>query len=103
MLLFIFIISKNSNLFYSFFSDDDENNEFTLIDAVLFAWKKRKNRLEHAYAVMAWALSLQPDIRADCMEWLSKENGVLRKTVDEVFWKVIYCHLHAVFPTLKAL
>lgn len=63
-------------------SDDDENDEFTLGDAVLFAWKKRKNRLEHAYVVTAWALSLLPDIRADCMERLSTDKGDLRKLID---------------------
>ncbi len=40
------------------FSDDDDNDEFTLGDAVLFAWDKQKNRLEHAYAVTVWALFL---------------------------------------------
>ncbi len=53
-------------------------------DAVLFAWKKWKNRLERAHAVTAWSLSLQPDIQAVCMEWLSTDNGDLRKLVDEV-------------------
>ncbi len=44
----------------------------------------QKNRLEHAYAKTAWALSLQPDIQADCMEQLSTDNGNLKKLVDEV-------------------
>ena len=84
-ILFLFIIIfKESNIFYSFFSDDDDNDKFTLGDAVLFAWNKRKNRLEHAYAVMAWALSLQLDIRVDCMEQLSINNRDLRKMVDNM-------------------
>ncbi len=37
--------------------------------------EKAKKRLEHAYAVMAWALSLQPDIQADCMEQLNETSG----------------------------
>ncbi len=54
MVSFLYIIIfDESNLFNSFFSDDDDNDKFTLGDAVLFAWKKRKNRLEHAYAVTA--------------------------------------------------
>ena len=72
------------------FSDDDDNDEFTLGDAVLFAWNKQKNRLEHAYAVTAWALSLQPHIRIDCMEQLSTDNGDLRIMVDEVVLQLHY-------------
>ncbi len=40
--------------------------------------------MEHAYAVTAWALSLLPDVRVDCMERLSADNGDLRKLIDEV-------------------
>ncbi len=47
------------------FSDDGNNDEFIFGDGVLFAWKMWKNRLEHAYTVTAWALSLLPDMRAD--------------------------------------
>ncbi len=64
---FFYSFLKQTNIFGSFFSNDDDNDEFTLGDAVLFPWKKQKNRLEHAYEVTACALSLQPDIRADCM------------------------------------
>ncbi len=42
------------------------------------------NMLEHAYGVMASALSCQPEIQADCMEQLSNDNIDLRKMVDEV-------------------
>ena len=45
--------------------------------------------MEHAYAVTAWALSLLPDIRADCMERLSTDKGDLRRLIDEVI-----SHLH---------
>ncbi len=45
---------------------------------------KSKNRLDHAFAVTSWALSLQAEIQADCMEQLSTDNGDLRKLVDEV-------------------
>ncbi len=72
--LFIYLM-KQANIFGSFFSDDDNNDEFTLGDPVLFAWKKWKNRLERVYVVTVWALSLLPDIRADCMERLSTNNG----------------------------
>ncbi len=44
---------KQNNIFGSFLSNDDDNDEFTLGETVLFAWKKQKNRLEHAYAVTA--------------------------------------------------
>ncbi len=79
------------NFFYFFFmnltdfncfSDVADNDEFTLGDAVLFAWDKRKKSLEHAYAVTAWALSLQPEIRIDCMEQLSTNNDELWKMED---------------------
>ncbi len=46
--------------------------------------EKDKNRLEHSWSVMAWALSLQPDTQACCMEQLSTDNGDLRKMVDKV-------------------
>ncbi len=46
--------------------------------------EKQKVRLEHAYAVTAWALNVQPDIQADCMEQLSTDNRDLRKMIDEV-------------------
>ncbi len=42
---------------------------------------RSKNRLENAYVVTAWALSLQHEIQADCMEQLSTDNGNLRKLV----------------------
>ena len=90
-------ISKETNISEFFFSDNDDNDDFTLGDAVLFAWKKRKNRLEHAYAVTAWALSLLPNIRADCMERLSTDNGDLRKLIDEV----VSCLHHPPCPNKK--
>ncbi len=46
--------------------------------------KKAKNILDHAYAVTSWALSLQTEIQADCMEQLSTDIRDLRKLVDEV-------------------
>ncbi len=77
-------LMKQANIFSPFFSNDDNNDEFTLGDAVLFAWKKQKNRLEHAYAVTAWTLYLLPDIRDDCMERLRTDNRDLSKLIDEV-------------------
>ncbi len=67
-LTFLLIYFEANQHFCLYFSDDDDNDEFTLGDAVLFVWKKRENRLEHAYVVTVWALSLQPAIQADCME-----------------------------------
>ncbi len=72
------------------FSDDDNNDEFTLRDAVIFAWNKQKNRLEHVFVVTAWALCLQLDIRIDCMEQLSTDNRDLRNMVDEVVSQLHY-------------
>ncbi len=46
--------------------------------------EKAKNRLEHAYAVTACALSLQPEIQADCIEQLRTDNGNRWKMADEV-------------------
>ncbi len=90
MLVVIFVFAMKNLTFFLSFSDDDEDDEFTLGDAVCFAWYKRKNRLEHGYAVTAWALSLHPDIRADCMERLSIDNGDLRRQMDEVVAKLHY-------------
>ncbi len=80
-MLFYFL---NNLTFWLLFSNDDDNDNFILGDAVLFAQKKRKNRLEHAYAVMTLAHSFQPEIQSDCMEQLGTDNGDLRKLVDEV-------------------
>ncbi len=74
----------------SFLSDDDNNNEFTIGSAVCIAWCKQKNRLKRSYSVTAWALSLQPDIQADCMELLSTDNGDLRKLVNEFVSQLHY-------------
>ncbi len=72
-----------------FSSDDEDDNQTTLGDAVFFARFKRKEQLEHAYAVTAWALSLHPEICADCAERMSTDKGDLRKLIDEV---VAYLH-----------
>ena len=80
----------NLKKFETIFSDDDDNDEFTLGDAVLFAWEKRKKRLEHAYAVTAWTLSLVPEIRIDCLERLSTDTGELWRMVDEVVSRLHY-------------
>ncbi len=56
----------------------------SLLEMCFFFRKKQKNWLEHAYAVTAWALSFQPDIKAYCMERLSTDKSDLRKMVDEV-------------------
>ncbi len=53
-------------------------------DAVSLAWFKRKERLEHAYTVTAWALSVHPEICADCAERMSTDKGDSRKLIDEV-------------------
>ncbi len=57
-----------------------------------FALPGTKNKTgEHAYAVMAWALSLQPDIWGDWMECLSTSNGDLKIKVNEVLSWLHYC------------
>ncbi len=50
----------------------------------------QKDRLELANAVTAWALSLHPDISADCMEQHSIDNGNLRKLVYEFVSQLHY-------------
>ncbi len=84
MRLLVLLFFETCQQFNSHFSDDDNNGEFTLGDAVIFAWKKCENSLEHEYTLTAWALSFQPDIRADCMEQLCTDNVNLRKLVNEV-------------------
>ncbi len=108
---FVDFILKQANIIGSFFGNNYDNDEFTLWDAVLFSSKKQKNRLEHAYAVTAWALSLQPDIWADFIEqlvltmeisgrwWMRWFHGFIMlhvqtrklwKSIDEIidiFWK----------------
>ncbi len=74
-----------------FSSDDEHDNETLFGDAVCFAWFKRKEDLEHAYAVTAWTLSLYPEIHADCAERMSTDKGDLRKLIDEV---VARLHTH---------
>ncbi len=62
----------------------------SLLEMHLLCLEKEKNRLEHEYAVKTWALSLQPNIQADCMECLSIENGDISKTVNEVVSQLHY-------------
>ncbi len=66
---------KQVNIFYYFFSDVDDNDKFTLRDGILFEWKKQQNMLKHAYAVTTWALSLQPEIQAECIWWPKEVGG----------------------------
>ncbi len=68
---------------------NDEDDKFTLGDAVCFAWYNQK-RLEHSYIAVAWDLSLEPDIQADCMEHLSTHNDNLREFMGDVVSMLYY-------------
>ena len=46
---------------------------------------KRKSRLEHDYSIAAWALSVQPEVRADC---LARFTGVHRDALERVVRKL---------------
>ena len=35
---------------------------------MMFHWNKRRKKLEHPYTIAGWALSVQPDIYADCIQ-----------------------------------
>ncbi len=90
-LIFLGILfSPKSKVFYDIYSETKKNDEFSVGDAVFFAYYKQKNRLEHAYSVTVRALSLQLDIWAYCMERLSIENAKLRKMLGEVVSQLHY-------------
>ncbi len=44
---------------------ESDIEEDTLSTNIFVAWDKRKERLEHEYAVTTWSLSLLPEIRLD--------------------------------------
>ncbi len=69
---------------FCFSSNDKVDDDTNLGNAVCFAWFKRNDDLEHACAVMEWALSLNPEICADCSNGMSTQNGDLTKFIDEV-------------------
>ncbi len=62
----------------------------SLLEIVFLPGKSKKNRLEHAFAVMAWDLSLQPEIQVDCMDHLSNDTSHIRNLVDEVVSQLHY-------------
>ncbi len=75
--------------------DDDDDVKLTLQSSDCFAWNMQRSILDHAYAVTARALSLQPVIQADCTDYLSINNGNLRKRWMRCFHSFIILHVPA--------
>ena len=50
-------------------------------DICRLEWDKRKGRLEHPYSIAGWALSVMPDVYADCV---NRFTGHHRDAVEEV-------------------
>ena len=69
--------------------DDDDSSKkdeaLTLGSEVLFAWDRRKGKIEHDYAVLGWVLSVMPDVRADVAERL---NGDHRIAIERVITRL---------------
>lgn len=60
-----------------FASDDEELEEprrHELWDDIKFHWDKRRKKLEHDYAIAGWALSVMPEIHADCVVRFNGEH-----------------------------
>ncbi len=82
-----------------FFSEDEElDDKDSLGRSIISSWCKWKEELEHHYAITAWDLCLLP-VCKDCFEWMSIDNGQLRKMIDKVV-----VHLHEpLCPNKKVL
>ncbi len=62
-------------------SDDEDPAPTTLGGLVLQKWTNRKAKLEHEYAVTAWALCLLPGVRADVVD---RMDGSHRRMIELV-------------------
>jgi hypothetical protein len=47
-------------------------------------WNHRKKRLEHEYAVTAWALCVMTDVREDVAQRLNDLGGKYRDSIEKV-------------------
>ena len=45
--------------------DEEENNVFSFGRRFIWHWDKQKNKIEHEYAIVAWALCVMPEVRKD--------------------------------------
>ncbi len=92
--IFIFI---SIHLFkhFSFFSedpddDDSDNDKVSWSQAVYMSWYYCSDQLEHEYAIIAWALSLVPEIKVD---FLKRLIGDLWNKIETVIFKTSYSPL----------
>ena len=67
--------------------DDDEDSEsysLTLSGKIEWHWNHRKEKLEHEYAVTAWALCVMEDVREDVSQRLNNAGGKYRDAIEKV-------------------
>ena len=61
--------------------DDEENDVLSFGRRFIWHWDKRKNKIEHEYAIAGWALCVMPEVRKDVAARLT---GTHRDAVAEV-------------------
>jgi hypothetical protein len=69
-------------------SDDDDSispSSGSLGTIIESMWEKRRKKLDHPFAITGWALSVRPDVRADCLE---RMNGYHRSQIEIVVRKM---------------
>ena len=66
--------------------DDDDSASYTLTlsGKIEWHWNHRKKRLEHEYAVTAWALCVMTDVREDVAQRLNDLGGKYRDSIEKV-------------------
>ena len=61
--------------------DDDENDVLSFSRRFIWHWDKRKNKIEHDYAIAGWAFCVMSDVRKDVAARLT---GTHRDAIAEV-------------------
>ena len=61
--------------------EDDDENVLSFGRQFIWHWDKRKSKIEHEYAIAAWALCVMPEVRKDVAARLT---GTHRDAIEEV-------------------
>jgi hypothetical protein len=64
--------------------DDSSSFFMTLSGKIEWHWNHRKGKLEHEYAVTAWALCVMEDVRQDVCQRLNDEGGKYHVAIERV-------------------
>ena len=64
--------------------DDSASYTLTFSGKIEWHWNHRKEKLEHEYAVTAWALCVMEDVRQDVAQRLNETGGKYRDASEKV-------------------